>query len=379
MNRIDRHRPDLLDRLPANVAVLDATGEIVAVNRRWRDFGIRHASRDPTLGVGSNYLEVCDAAARAGAEDARRMADGLRRILAGDAEELRFEYPCRTPQGMEWYLAVAGGLGGDALDGLVVMHFDVTARRSAQLRVQDLQAELAHAARLSTVGQMATELAHEINQPLTAAAGYIHAARGQLRAAGIEQGPAVDYLASAAEQIDRAGRLIREQRRFVAPRPSEPEDLEPASMISDAVALASIGAPATVAPVEIEIPDPLPELHVDRVQIQQVIVNLVRNAMEAAAATPVGEAGRVTVRAVPVEGADGVVITVIDNGPGLPEGDRDALFRPFFTTKAKGLGLGLALARRIVEDHRGTIVAGPAPGGGARFSVHLPAAAETAR
>jgi len=372
--RSDRYRPDLLDRLPANVAVLDARGDIVAVNRRWRDFGIRNACADPALGVGRNYLAVCDAADGAAADDARRMADGLRRILAGESQEIRFEYPCRTPTGLEWYLAVAGGLGDGAHDGLVVMHFDVTARRSALLRVQALQAELAHAARLSTVGQMATELAHEVNQPLTAAAGFIHAARARLKALGIDDGAAIDSLDRTADQIARAGSLIRKQRRFVAPRPAEPERLAPGQLIADAVALASVAAPAALPPVAVELSPGLPLVRADRVRIQQVLVNLVRNAVEAAASG--GGGGSVVVAAAPETG--GLAITVTDTGPGLPQGDAEAIFRPFFTTKPDGLGLGLTLARRIVEEHGGTLTAAPGPAGGARFTVRGRAAAGSA-
>jgi len=372
--RSDRYRPDLLDRLPANVAVLDARGDIVAVNRRWRDFGIRNACADPALGVGRNYLAVCDAADGAAADDARRMADGLRRILAGESQEIRFEYPCRTPTGLEWYLAVAGGLGDGAHDGLVVMHFDVTARRSALLRVQALQAELAHAARLSTVGQMATELAHEVNQPLTAAAGFIHAARARLKALGIDDGAAIDSLDRTADQIARAGSLIRKQRRFVAPRPAEPERLAPGQLIADAVALASVAAPAALPPVAVELSPGLPLVRADRVRIQQVLVNLVRNAVEAAASG--GGGGSVVVAAAPETG--GLAITVTDTGPGLPQGDAEAIFRPFFTTKPDGLGLGLTLARRIVEEHGGTLTAARGRAGGARFTVRGRAAAGSA-
>lgn len=245
-----------------------------------------------------------------------------------------------------------------------------TALKESQTRLQDLQAELLHVSRLSAMGEMASALAHEINQPLAAISNYMRGSRRLLAASAEPVARKVeDALDKAAEQAIRAGQIIRRLRSFVAREDGEkrPENLE--QMVEDALALGLVGQNERSLTIRREL-DSAIVVMADRVQIQQVLVNLVRNAAEAMAEV---DRRQLTVAARRLD--DGrVEVRVCDTGKGLSEEVRQNLFRPFFTTKAAGMGVGLSISRSIAEAHGGELDAEPNPKGGAAFVLTLPAA-----
>ena len=246
---------------------------------------------------------------------------------------------------------------------------DLTESQKTRARLQELQQELLHAARLRSTGQMAAALAHELNQPLAASSNYLRGAQRLLDAPTPELARVRDAMGLAAQQILRAGEIIRRLRAFVgrAEVPRRPEPV--AQLIEEASALALLGARERNVHVTFRLPPDLPEVLVERVQVQQVLVNLMRNAVEAMDAAPR--------RALTVDAAaeSGVVrIGITDTGPGLDPEVAAQLFQPFVTTKSEGMGLGLSICRTIIEAHGGRIWAEPAPGGGAAFRFTLPAA-----
>ena len=246
---------------------------------------------------------------------------------------------------------------------------DLTESQKTRARLQELQQELLHAARLRSTGQMAAALAHELNQPLAASSNYLRGAQRLLDAPAPELARVRDAMGLAAQQILRAGEIIRRLRAFVgrAEVPRRPEPV--AQLIEEASALALLGARERNVHVTFRLPPDLPEVLVERVQVQQVLVNLMRNAVEAMDAAPR--------RALTVDAAaeSGVVrIGITDTGPGLDPEVAAQLFQPFVTTKSEGMGLGLSICRTIIEAHGGRIWAEPAPGGGAAFRFTLPAA-----
>ncbi len=248
-----------------------------------------------------------------------------------------------------------------------------TALKDSQMRLQELQAELLHVSRLSAMGEMASALAHEVNQPLAAISNYMRGSRRLLAASPDPQARRVeDALDKAAEQAVRAGQIIRRLRGFVARDDAEkrPENLE--KLTEDALALGLIGQNERSITVKRDLNEDILVL-VDRVQIQQVLVNLVRNAAEAMADCERRELS-VVARRVDDEMIE---VTVSDTGKGLPESVRENLFRPFFTTKASGMGVGLSISRSIVEAHGGEMRASASPSGGAAFIFSLPLAPET--
>lgn len=251
-------------------------------------------------------------------------------------------------------------------------------RDAAEQRAKTLQAELLHSARLSAIGQVASTVAHEINQPLAAISNYLEAARMQ-----VEEGQ-VDALAPtigrALEQADRADRIIRRIRSFAANRGSDWTQERVDAVVEDACSLGLLGMAGTGVTLFLNIAPDCPPVLVDRIQAQQVLVNLVRNAAEATAGRPIR---RISVSAHPLPGptAPMVEFAVSDTGTGITPEVQAALFRPFFTTKSDGLGIGLAVSRAIVEAHGGRLWCDPTPpaaGTGATFRFTLPAVPATA-
>ncbi len=250
---------------------------------------------------------------------------------------------------------------------------DLTERQRTEARLQELQAELVHVSRLTALGEMASTLAHELNQPLSAIANYLKGSRRLLEG---DDSPQAERLRGAvdkaAAQALRAGEIIRRLRGFVERGETEQRVEHLPKLIEEASALALVGAKEHGVRVRFDL-DPAYEWVVaDKVQVQQVLLNLVRNAVEAMEGSPRRD---LTIATAP--GDDGLVaVTVTDTGSGLAPEIAERLFQPFATTKAQGLGIGLSISRTIVEAHGGSIWAEPGASGGTRFGFTLKAAQE---
>jgi two-component system sensor kinase FixL len=245
---------------------------------------------------------------------------------------------------------------------------DLTERQKTEARLQDLQSELIHISRLTAMGEMASTLAHELNQPLSAITNYMKGSKRLLETATDERTvmvrEAVDH---AAEQALRAGQIIRRLRDFVARGESEYRVEGIAKLVEEACALALVGAKDLGVRVKFEFDRTVELALADRVQIQQVLLNLVRNAIEAMQGCDKREL-TVTVAAA---AGDTVKISVADTGSGIAPEVAEQLFQPFMTTKHQGMGVGLSISRTIIEGHGGRIWAEPNPGGGTIFSFTL--------
>jgi two-component system sensor kinase FixL len=222
--------------------------------------------------------------------------------------------------------------------------------------------------RFTALGEMASTLAHELNQPLTAAASYLNGARRLLDGGKAEDIPIIrGAIDSAAEQSLRAGQIIKRLREFVARGESDPQAENLVKLIEEASALALVGAKESGTQVSFAF-DSAPEfVLVDRIQIQQVILNLMRNAMEAMEEVQKREM-EVSTRWIDPETVE---ISVADTGPGIAPEIADKLFQPFMTTKTQGMGVGLSISRTIVEAHGGRLWAEPNPNGGTVFRLTL--------
>jgi signal transduction histidine kinase len=251
------------------------------------------------------------------------------------------------------------------------------ALRASDAREQELRAEFLRVARVSEMGQMAATLAHELNQPLAALSNHLNGARRLLARDGEQAPPAAvrDALAQAAGAAVHAGKIVRRMLALAARGEAARRIEEPARLIEEASELALILAKHADVQVRLALDRQAPRVLADRVQIQQVVLNLMHNAIEAMAESGGERTLTVTLCG---EGAERVAIAVADTGPGLPEEVRAELFAPFVTTKRDGLGIGLSVCRTIVEAHGGRIWAEPNPGGGTVFRLTLPAATETA-
>ena len=255
---------------------------------------------------------------------------------------------------------------------LLLSATDVTARRDAEALNREQEARLQATARLVTVGEIASSIAHELNQPLAAIASYILGSLRRLRAGGADPQALAGALEQAGEQADRAGQIICRVRDFVHSRQPVLAALDLNVLVTRAAAAAGREAERSGLRLELHLTPGLPRAQADAVMLEQVILNLVRNALEAmhdraGSGQPVDV---LTSRA----GLDALEVTIADRGPGVAAEVAGRLFEPFFTTKPEGMGLGLNICRSIVEFHGGRLWTTPREGGGAEFHFTVHAA-----
>ena len=250
---------------------------------------------------------------------------------------------------------------------------DLTERQETELKLHDLQSELAHVSRVTAMGTLATSIAHELNQPLTAITNYVETARDLLVEPDTETLEIVrEALGECATQSVRAGQIVRRLRDFISRGESERRVESLARVVNEAIALALVGAGERAVEVELTLDPRADRVLIDRIQIQQVILNLVRNALEAMAESPVRQLRLSSAR------GDGLVsVTIEDSGPGLAEDVAAQLFQPFVSTKTAGMGLGLSICHTIVNGHGGRIWADASTFGGTAFHFTLIDAAES--
>ncbi len=249
---------------------------------------------------------------------------------------------------------------------------DLTEHQQTQARLQELQSELVHISRLSAMGEMASALAHELNQPLAAISNYMKGSRRLLADSADPNAPKIESaMDRAAEQALRAGQIIRRLRDFVSRGESEKRIESLSKLIEEAGALGLAGAREQNIQLRFNLNPAIDLVLVDRVQIQQVLVNLFRNALEAMAQSPRRE---LIVSNADVED-DLIEVEVSDTGSGFHDDVKSNLFQTFFTTKETGMGVGLSISRSIIEAHGGRMWAETNASGGATFRFTLPAAA----
>ncbi|PWC34507.1 hypothetical protein TSO352_20150 [Azospirillum sp. TSO35-2] len=257
---------------------------------------------------------------------------------------------------------------------------EMAERRRAEETARERQKEMDHVARLSILGEMASNLAHELNQPLGAIANYARGCIRRLEAGTLDPAQLAEVTGAIAEQAERAGQIMARIRNFVRKRAPQMEPTDINEAVQAAITLCQGQAHNGHVPIALALSDDLPPVLADRVQIEQVVLNLVKNALDATVGTAPG-AAEDTRRTVRVRtGRDGkgrVEVAVTDQGHGLSEEARARLFAPFFTTKPDGMGLGLSICRTIVEAHGGHLWATDNPGGGLTMRFVLPAIEES--
>lgn len=258
------------------------------------------------------------------------------------------------------------------LDYVNVYAREITDARVAERQARQRQTELVHVCRLSSMGEMATGIAHELNQPLSAIVNYANGSRRRLESGRVSAEDLSEPLQQITRQASRAGEIIRRLRALVSRQPVQRETVHVNTLVNEVLSFVDYEIRKFGVRVETRLGEQLDDVRVDLVQIEQVILNLIRNAIDAVIDRPAGKRLiRIATRRVP----DGfVVIEVEDNGPGLSAEVKSRLFEPFFSTKNTGMGMGLAISQTIAEDHDGKISATDSEAGGALFRLALPAA-----
>ena len=360
-------RSAIFGALYGQIAAVDRSGVIIAVNESWTRVIRERGGKPESAGVGVNYLDVCRRAVASGDIHARAALAAIEDVLEGRSERARIEYPCDTASGTEWYTMVVEPLERSE-GGLVISHIDVTRRRRAEEEAHRERAELAHALRVGTLGELATSLAHEINQPLAAIASNAQAA---LRL--VERATADPMVPEALRDItgaaQRAAQIIRRLRVLFKKEPSVPQPVDLAQVIEEVVGLVRRDLERRRVRVKLALPRDSPGVLGDVVQLQQVILNVLVNAAEAMA--DADEPRELYIGASVLEPAI-VSITVSDTGPGVALSELEHIFERFVTTKPQGMGMGLSISRSIITAHGGRMWATRNPDRGMTVHIELP-------
>lgn len=359
----------ILASLNSGVAVLDREGRIIAVNEAWARFA-RHAGAPvPWHREDDNYLHTCRAAATRGEPDAAEALAGIEAVLSGSRTSFAFEYSSITPAGQLWVAMSVVPLSRPE-GGAVVSRTDVTERKRAEMQAERARQELAHFTRVSTMGELTASLAHELRQPLAGILTNAQAAQRFLAVTPPDLDEVRDILADIVKNDRRAAQVIQRLRDLLRRGDSEVRPFDLNDLIRDVVKLLASDAIIRGVTVELALDAESAVVSADPVQLQQVVLNLLLNAMEAMADCP--RENRVLV--IRTENAEPlkVQVAVDDAGPGLSPGVENMMFEPFYTTKPHGMGMGLAIARSIIELHRGVISAGNNLTGGATLRFSLP-------
>lgn len=363
------HLQSILETVPEAMIVIDASGIVQSFSAAAvRLFGwtseeavgrnVSYLMPDPYQSEHDGYL------GRYFRTGERRII-GIGRIVVGQRKD-GSTFP------MELAVGEANVDGSRFFTGFVR---DLTERRDQERRLQELQSELVHVSRLTAMGEMASSLAHELNQPLSAIASYLKGSVTLLEGTEPDLAKLRGALDRAGDQALRAGDIIKRLREFVAKGETEHTLEDPARMMEEASALALVGVKDQDVRVDLRLARGIGQVIVDKIQIQQVALNLIRNAIDALADAPRRQL-EIRLRA---EDAHTIRISVSDTGPGISPDVRERLFQPFVTTKLTGMGVGLSICRTIIEAHGGRIWAEDNDGGGAVFSFTLPRAEENAR
>jgi len=358
----EAHLRSILRTVPDAMIVIDEDGLIRDFSdTAERQFGWTAeevAGRNVSLLMPSPYREQHDQYLQRYYRTGERKIIGVGRVVVGERKD-------GTTFPMELAVGEIELPGGRFFTGFVR---DLTERQQTETRLQELQTELVHVSRVTALGEMASALAHELNQPLSAIGNYLMGSRALLE----RDAPPLDRIAEAVERAGRealrAGEIIRRLRDFLARGETERRLESLAKLLEEACALALVGAKEHGIRVRFELHPAIDLTLVDKVQIQQVVLNLIRNAVDAMSEA---ERRELLVRVTPDKDAMARV-TIADTGPGIRPDIAAQLFQPFVTSKRNGMGVGLSICRTIVEAHGGRIWVDAESEGGAIFHFTVP-------
>jgi two-component system, LuxR family, sensor kinase FixL len=373
-----RKRWTVLDALPMQIAVLDASGRILAVNEAWRRFA-RENGGDATLeeGIGIDYLASCRGVAAADPDGLGEQAlAGIRAVMEGEQSAFSLVYPCHNADQQRWFLMTVTPMGA-AANGVVVTHADISARMLAEQENRRRRDEVARIARLSSVTVLAGSLVHELAQPLAAASLYGESLVALGRREHVDRTQVLAVVDELRGQVDRAIGIVGGLRRFIRSGELKAESCDLEKPIREAIALVTPLARRKLVRLKLDLPQEPVRAMVNPLQIEQVLFNLLCNGIEAidragCAARTVG---------VQLRAANGLaMVTVMDSGPGVSPEWSSRIFEVFETEKEAGMGMGLTVSRTIIEAHGGALWAEPDGTSGAilRFTLPLSTDEDTA-
>jgi len=362
-----------LDALNECVGVIDATGTLVEVNDRWRGLDDGAGGTPEAVPLGGNYLLACESTAGYHRGQAGKLAQGIRSVLLGEADRFAMESARESADGLTWMHSRVHRFVVDGTVYAAVSHEDITERRVREQELQDLRTQQWHSERITRTGLLVGSLAHELSQPLTAILSNAQSGLRLLAGNALPPQEIRDILDDIVSDSKRAGEIIESLRMMLLRQRTERKPVDAAEVVLDVIGL--LHSEFIRQRVEVEhgcIPGSV--VLADRGQIQQVVLNLMINGIDAMLPLPVGQR---RLRAAVGRTDEGEVrIEVRDYGVGITQGKLHQVFDGFWTTKSRGMGMGLAICRSIVESHGGRIWVERNGSAGSTFFVALPAGAQ---
>ncbi len=379
----------ILDALPVNIALIDPQGRIQATNWHWDAFALDNDLPSATVRTYSYDLNICYNSTGIDTESSPCLVEGiyhvldgnkfhfthhaahtgLLAVLRGEQKSFSLEYANLAADQLRWFRMLVtplNELGGS----VVVSHENITERRRQEEQSKAHLDELAHVTRLGLMGQMASGLAHEINQPLSAIASYTQASINMFKA----EKPNLELLSEIADktkqQALRAGQIVHRMRDFIKFKANPNTVVDLNSLILDAVGLCQADIKQNNIKLDCNLKNDLPLVNVDPIQIEQVLINLIRNSIDALQNLSVDQQRSLSIHNELMP-ENSIQVRVKDNGPGITAEQQKKIFMPFYTTKTSGLGMGLSICRSLIEAHGGVLRFKSSVGRGATFYFTL--------
>jgi signal transduction histidine kinase len=361
----------ILDSLPSGVMVVDNRACIVDINDTWdrlaRESGLLYGK---SVVSGANLLEICPASGCCDTPRQEEALAGIRQVFQGARSHFMMDFTSGSGTAVRWWQLSVVPLNGFQ-GGAVITQTETTARRSAEVAAEQSRRALAHVARVSTVGELTASLAHQLNQPLTGIMSNAQAALRMLARTPPDVLKIREALSDVVDADKRAKEVIQRLHELLRKGELDMTIVDVDHAIRDITTLVADDALTRNIRIRLDLGSEPRLVKGDRVQLQQVVLNLLLNAMEAIGEDHVAE--RLVAIGSQYLGRDTVVVSVRDTGAGISDNANDLLFEPFYTTKPTGMGMGLAIARSIVESHGGRISMRRAPRRGTIAEFTLPA------
>jgi C4-dicarboxylate-specific signal transduction histidine kinase len=331
------------------IAVLDSRGVVLEANDSWLS-APEHRECSGAQ-VGEAYLPALQASAKGGDTAAAAIFEALTDVLNGREVRRELEHPVRTVEGTRWYEHSIESLQ-HSRRGAVIMASDITARKRAEMEVQEQHQQLAHLARAAILGEFSGAIAHEIRQPLAAMLANAEAAASLTAADHIDKEALEEALADIVSDNLRAAQVIQRVQSMLRKTEHPRAPLRLSDLVRDSLVLTRGDLMRNHIAVKLALDDSQPPVLADRVQIQQVLLNLIANACDSMASYPEQERIlTIAIRSLPQH----LELTLSDTGTGIASDQLEQIFEPFVTSKARGLGLGLSICRSIMAAHGGRL------------------------
>lgn len=351
----------ITDALPLLIAYIDYTKNHLFANKTYIEtFGVVPADI-----IGKTAQEVW------GPYSYKRVKKYLRHALSGQHVKFEMELPVGSSNKKHLSTTLIPDTDNiSQIYGVIVLIGDVTDKLAIEAIERKRLLDIAHFSRLSSMGEMASQIAHELNQPLTAISTYSDACRRMVLSDKDVKNKLADTLEDISTQAERAGAIIHRIREFVSNKDLHRTNINLNDLVKEALQLLSVEIRSHMAELKLDLDEKIPDVFADKVLIEQVIVNLTRNALEAM--EEIDSSNRLLTISTTLDKSKYVVVSIKDSGPGLPKEKRDRIFDPFHTTKENGMGMGLSISYSIIDTHNGRVWVNAGSQGGAIFSFTLP-------